>query len=323
MADIKKIKVGIRGSKLSKTQTDLFIKQAVRLTPGLDVNSFEIKTIQTTGDIHKSHRLDQIGGKGLFVKEIEEQLMSDEIDVGIHSMKDIPASETYPELDIICWMQRNQANDILISNSGMGLKDLPNGSIIGTSSIRRRAQVLHSRKDLSIKLLRGNVDTRVEKLKRNEYDAIILSLAGLQRLGMQDLVSEVLDNEKFLPAANQGAIGVQAKRSGPLSELFKNTNHEQTQIECLTERKVLHTINANCNSPVSVFANLIQQNINLNCEIFDHSGDKIYENKISGHKDSNIELGYEMGCDILKKVGQKKIAQLDNLENDFNYTPKI
>ena len=321
MADIKKIKVGIRGSKLSKTQTDLFIKQAVRLTPGLDVNSFEIKTIQTTGDIHKSHRLDQIGGKGLFVKEIEEQLMSDEIDVGIHSMKDIPASETYPELDIICWMQRNQANDILISNSGMGLKDLPNGSIIGTSSIRRRAQVLHSRKDLYIKLLRGNVDTRVEKLKRNEYDAIILSLAGVQRLGMQDLVSEVLDNEKFLPAANQGAIGVQAKRSGPLSELFKNTNHEQTQIECLAERKVLHTINANCNSPVSVFANLIQQNINLNCEIFDHSGDKIYENKISGHKDSNIELGYEMGCDILKKVGQKKIAQLDNLENDFNYTP--
>ena len=321
MADIKKIKVGIRGSKLSKTQTDLFIKQAVRLTPGLDVNSFEIKTIQTTGDIHKSHRLDQIGGKGLFVKEIEEQLMSDEIDVGIHSMKDIPASETYPELDIICWMQRNQANDILISNSGMGLKDLPNGSIIGTSSIRRRAQVLHSRKDLSIKLLRGNVDTRVEKLKRNEYDAIILSLAGVQRLGMQDLVSEVLDNEKFLPAANQGAIGVQAKRSGPLSELLKKTNHEQTQIECLTERKVLHTINANCNSPVSVFANLIQQNINLNCEIFDHSGDKIYENKISGHKDSNIELGYEMGCDILKKVGQKKIAQLDNLENDFNYTP--
>ena len=236
-------------------------------------------------------------------------------------MKDIPASETFPELDIICWMQRNQANDILISNSGMGLKDLPNGSIIGTSSIRRRAQVLHSRKDLSIKLLRGNVDTRVEKLKRNEYDAIILSLAGVQRLGMQDLVSEVLDNEKFLPAANQGAIGVQAKRSGPLSELFKNTNHEQTQIECLTERKVLHTINANCNSPVSVFANLIQQNINLNCEIFDHSGDKIYENKISGHKDSNIELGYEMGCDILKKVGQKKITQLDNLENDFNYTP--
>ena len=321
MADIKKIKVGIRGSKLSKTQTDLFIKQAVRLTPGLDVNSFEIKTIQTTGDIHKSHRLDQIGGKGLFVKEIEEQLMSDEIDVGIHSMKDIPSSETYPELDIICWMQRNQANDILISNSGMGLKDLPNGSIIGTSSIRRRAQVLHSRKDLSIKLLRGNVDTRVEKLKRNEYDAIILSLAGVQRLGMEDLVSEVLDNEKFLPAANQGAIGVQAKKSSQLYELFKNTNHEQTQIECLTERKVLHTIKASCNSPVSVFANLIQQNIELNCEIFDHGGNKIYQNRISGHKDSNIELGYEMGCDILKKVGQKKIAQLDNLENDFNYTP--
>ena len=323
MADIKKIKVGIRGSKLSKTQTDLFIKQAVRLTPGLDVNSFEIKTIQTTGDIHKLHRLDQIGGKGLFVKEIEEQLMSGEIDVGIHSMKDIPASETYPELDIICWMQRNQANDILISNSGMRFQDLPNGSIIGTSSIRRRAQVLHSRKDLSIKLLRGNVDTRVEKLKRNEYDAIILSLAGLQRLGMQDLVSEVLDNEKFLPAANQGAIGVQAKRSSPLTELFKNTNHEQTQIECLTERKVLHTINANCNSPVSVFANLIQQRIELNCEIFEHSGNKIYQNKMSDHKDRNIELGYEMGCDILKKVGQKKITQLDNLENDFNYTPEI
>ena len=197
MANIKKIKVGIRGSKLSKTQTDLFIKEAMRLTPGLDENTFEINIIQTTGDIHKSHRLDQIGGKGLFIKEIEEQLMSGQIDIGIHSMKDIPATDTYKDLDIICWMKRGQANDVLISNSGMGLQDLPKGSIIGTSSIRRRAQVLHSRKDLSIKLLRGNVDTRIEKLKRNEYDAIILSLAGLQRLGMQNLVSEVLDNENF------------------------------------------------------------------------------------------------------------------------------
>ena len=209
MADIKKIKVGIRGSKLSKTQTDLFIKQAVRLTPGLDVNSFEIKTIQTTGDIHKSHRLDQIGGKGLFVKEIEEQLMTDEIDVGIHSMKDIPASETFPELDIICWMQRNQANDILISNSGMGLKDLPNGSIIGTSSIRRRAQVLHSRKDLSIKLLRGNVDTRVEKLKRNEYDAIILSLAGVQRLGIDALAKAIAAELNTKLQALEGFGGIE------------------------------------------------------------------------------------------------------------------
>ena len=323
MANIKKIKVGIRGSKLSKTQTDLFIKEAMRLTPGLDENTFEINIIQTTGDIHKSHRLDQIGGKGLFIKEIEEQLMSGQIDIGIHSMKDIPATDTYKDLDIICWMKRGQANDVLISNSGMGLQDLPKGSIIGTSSIRRRAQVLHSRKDLSIKLLRGNVDTRIEKLKKNEYDAIILSLAGLKRLGMQNSVSEVLDSEKFLPAANQGAIGVQAKKLSPLSEFFKNTNHEQTQIECLTERKVLHTINANCNSPVSVFANLNHKRMELNCEILDHSGNKIYENKMSDQKDRNIELGYEMGCDILKKLGQKKITQLENLKNDFNYSPAI
>ena len=166
MADIKKIIVGIRGSNLSKSQTNLFIEEAVKLTPGLDADSFEIKIIKTTGDVHKSHRLDQIGGKGLFVKEIEEQLMSGQIDIGIHSMKDIPASETYAELGIICWMERNQANDALISKSNLGLNDLPSGSIIGTSSIRRRSQVMHARSDLSIKLLRGNVDSRIEKLKQ-------------------------------------------------------------------------------------------------------------------------------------------------------------
>ena len=159
-----------------------------------------------------------MGGKGLFTKEIESQISKRAIDLGIHSMKDVPASDENSELKIICWMKRYDPSDAIISNSGKNLKQLPPGSIIGTSSIRRRAQILSLRKDLQIKLLRGNVDTRLKKLSDGQYDSIILSTAGLMRIGQDHLITEIMDLEYFLPAACQGAVGVQARKDDGLEE---------------------------------------------------------------------------------------------------------
>ena len=173
MSKLNKIFIGIRESKLSRAQTEIFIKEANKSEFIKDNYCFEIKTIKTTGDIHNTHRLDRLGGKGLFIKEIEEQILSGTIDMGIHSLKDVPSQDTNDELELIYWSERVKSNDVLISNSGKKITELEPGSIVGTSSIRRRAQILHLRQDLNIKLLRGNVDTRLKKLRNKEYDAII------------------------------------------------------------------------------------------------------------------------------------------------------
>ena len=321
MSELKKIVVGIRSSKLSKSQTNLLIQELLKQDPNLNRDIFNVKTIKTTGDVNNTHRLDQIGGKGLFIKEIEEQIISGKIDIGVHSLKDVPAQDSYPDLDIICWMQRHKSNDALISNSGKSFMDLPEGSVIGTSSIRRRSQVLSLRKDLSIKLLRGNVDTRIQKLRNNEYDAVILSLAGLARLNLDHLVTEVLEHNLFLPAACQGAVGVQALKSSTLKQIFAPINDRKTQTECIAERRILKKINANCNSPVSVNANINKNNISLKFEIFDHQGNKIFKKSVEDLKQNYLKLCDELGKEIINIVGQTKINELDNLKSDFDYTP--
>ncbi len=321
MSELQKIVVGIRNSNLSKSQTNLLIQELFKSNPNLKTDLFEIKTIKTAGDIHNTHRLDRIGGKGLFIKEIEEQIMSGKIDIGVHSMKDMPAQEVSADLDIICWMKRYKANDALLSNSGKKFMDLPSGSVIGTSSIRRRSQVMSLRKDLSIKLLRGNVDTRIQKLKNKEYDAIILSLAGLARLNLMHLVTEILDFKIFLPAACQGAVGVQTFKESQIKQIFSSVNDTQTEIECLTERRVLKNINANCNSPVSVYAKIINEQIQIWFELYDHTGRKIFKKNVSSNKNNYFELSDMLSNDVIETVGQRKINELDELKDDFNYTP--
>ncbi len=321
MSNLKKIIIGIRDSKLSKAQSQIFIKEARKIENIKNNYEFELKEIKTTGDIHNTHRLDQIGGKGLFVKEIEQQIISEEIDLGIHSMKDVPAVEVSKQLEISCWMTRYDSHDALISNSGQYIADLPPGAIIGTSSIRRRSQVLGLRKDLKIKLLRGNVDTRIKKLHNKEYDAIILSLAGLQRLGLKSMATEVLNFKNFLPAAGQGAVGIQTKRNSPISNLFKQLNDERTQIECMAERIILNSIKANCNSPVSVLAKIREEQIKIDFEIMNHAGEILFKKSIDGDKTNFRKLSNSLAKEIKSTLSQQTINELDVLKDDFNYTP--
>jgi hydroxymethylbilane synthase len=320
MSTLNKISVGIRDSKLSRAQTDILLNQLISDSDNMRNEAFDIKTIKTKGDIHNIQRLDQIGGKGLFIKEIEQHIINGQVDVGIHSMKDVPAEESSNELEIICWLKRENPGEALLTNSGRNFFDLPSGSVIGTSSIRRRAQILNLRRDLRIKLLRGNVDTRIKKLRENNYDAIILSLAGLKRLGLLDHVTEELDKEQFLPAACQGTVGVQSKFGSELKKVFATINHYETEIESLTERYVLKKINANCNSPVSVYAKIADNMIAVQCDIFDHDGIKLFSEIISDEKDNYIKIGNTLAKTILNDLGQEKINKLNEL-NDFDYSP--
>ena len=320
MSNLNKISVGIRDSELSRTQTNLLLNQLISVSDNMDIETFDIKTIKTKGDVHSEQRLDQIGGKGLFIKEIEEYIKINKVDVGIHSMKDVPAEENSNELEIICWFKRENHREALLSNSGQKFFDLSPGSVIGTSSIRRRAQILNLRKDLNIKLLRGNVDTRIRKLKENNYDAIILSVAGLKRLGLTDYITEELSDEQFPPAACQGTIGVQSKCDSNLKEVFELINHSETEMESIAERQILKKINANCNSPVSVYAKIVNDMISVQCIIFDHDGNKLFSNKIFKRKENYIKIANILSQEILNDLGQERINKLNELD-DFNYTP--
>ncbi len=315
-----KIVIGIRDSRLSKAQTNEFVLFADKSIKEINKNTFELKFIKTSGDIHHNERLDRIGGKGLFIKEIEERILNGQVDIGVHSMKDMPA-KNHQDLEIFCYMKRLNNSDVLISNSGKSLSDLDSGSVIGTSSIRRRSQILHFRKDLNIKLLRGNVDTRITKLRNNEYDAIILAYAGVKRLQMESQITEILDHDYFLPAAGQGMVGIQSKNDSKFKKMFGKMNDKVSQISYFAERSFLQTINANCNSPVSVFAKLENDTITLKSQIFSHNGDLIFDCTLTDNKKNYTNIGAILGKNALDQLGKKTIDELDNLKDDFNYTP--
>ena len=320
MVNPDKIIVGIRDSKLSQIQTQEFISLAQKNIDGINQNTFEIKLIKTTGDIHNSERLDKIGGKGLFVKEIESHILNGEIDIGVHSMKDMPAT-SHNDLEIFCFMDRLNSSDVLISNLGTNLHNLESGSVIGTSSIRRRAQILNFRSDLKIKLLRGNVDTRINKLKNKQYDAIILAYAGLKRLGLENQVTEILDHQAFLPAGGQGVVGIQSKKNTKFKEMFHKINNVQSEITNTSERSFLETINANCNSPVSVYAKIDNEKLYIQSQIYSHTGEVIFNENISGETDDGKNIGRQLGEIAINQLGQDKINELDFFKDDFNYTP--
>ena len=323
MKEQGEIIIGIRKSELSTAQANDFQNKLIQANDIYNNESIYIKYIKTSGDIYDNHRLDQLGGKGLFVKEIEDQILSGDIDIGIHSVKDLPAKETQG-LKIACWLERLNPNDVLLSNSNLFLKDLPAGSVIGTSSIRRRSQILSLRKDVKIKLLRGNVDTRIQKLKDGEYDAIVLSYAGLIRLKKDHLISDLFSVDEFLPASCQGAVGIQmANKNNNLEFLnaLNKINHQNTELACSAEREVLRSIDANCNSPVSVYANIEKNKISIQCQLFDHNGSLLFNESIEGATENNLLIAQELGKKIIDQIGQERINELDILKDDFNYTP--
>ncbi|CAM3935002.1 hydroxymethylbilane synthase [Lederbergia lenta] len=298
---MRKIIIGSRRSELALTQTNWVREQLEKLNVPFE---FEVKEIVTKGDRILDVMLSKVGGKGLFVKEIEQAMLDGEIDMAVHSMKDMPA-ELPQGLTIGCIPEREDARDALISKGHVKLKDMPAGAIIGTSSLRRSAQLLAERPDLEIKWIRGNINTRLEKLKNEEYDAIILATAGLKRIGWDlGMVTEFLEPEICLPAIGQGALAIECRENDHelLAELNK-LNSETTTRTVEAERVFLAKMEGSCQVPIAGFGTLNDNDeIELITLVASSDGKTIYKEKVVG---SNPQKVGEKAAEILSAQGAK------------------
>ena len=296
----KKIIIGSRGSKLALLYAGRAKVQILNFSADFGIEDVSIKKIITKGDIIQNTRLSEVGGKGLFSKTIEEELLDEKIDIAVHALKDMPSDET-KGLITNCFLERNDPREILISKDNKHIKDLASNSIVGTSSFRREFQLKKIREDLNYKLIRGNVDTRIKKLKDNLYDAIILSYAGIQSLNLKENISQTFSTSEIIPSAGQGVVALQCRENDKeLINLLDKVNHQLTHSCVLAERNVLKVLEGDCETAVGVIANIDRDTINIEAELFSLDGEKRFYHKASKNLSSAYELGKEVG-EILKK----------------------
>jgi hydroxymethylbilane synthase len=291
----KKITIGSRGSKLALLYAQKAKDDIIRNTE-LSNEDIVIKKITTKGDQVKDSRLSEFGGKGLFSSSIEKELQDKSIDVAVHALKDLPAIETDGLITDI-FLERNDPKEILISRDKKKLKELDLNSIVGTSSYRREFQIKKIRPDINCKLIRGNVDTRLKKLKEGQYDAIILSLAGIKYLQLENEITEIFTTEEIIPSAGQGIIALQCRENDKdIISLLKKINHEETYKRAHAERNILKVLEGDCETAIGAYSKIDGENIILEAELFSLDGSKrFYEKKIE-----NILKFREIG----KKIGQ-------------------
>ena len=286
-----KIIIGSRGSKLALVYAN---KVREKIIENLNIN-IEIRSIVTSGDLNQKDRVSEIGGKGMFSKKIEIELLENKIDLAVHALKDMPSIET-DGLITNCFLKRNYPNEILISNNNIKFNELKSRSIIGTSSFRREYQLKQKRNDLIYKLIRGNVDTRIKKLTDGLYDAIILSKAGIDSLNLNKQITQEFSVEEIVPSVGQGVIAVQSRKNDDeILKILEKINHEETNICVTAERELLKTLEGDCSTAVGAISALNDNSITLSAELFSVDGKARYF--IRDSKSSNLakELGNEVG----------------------------
>ena len=304
-----KICIGTRGSKLALWQANYIKTEIEKLVPDIDV---ELKIIKTTGDRITDRPLAMIGGKGLFVKEIESALLNREIDLAVHSMKDMPGH--LPEVLIIgCIPERENPFDVLIANNNCLLADYKPGCKIGTSSLRRASQIKHIRPDAIIEPIRGNLDTRIKKLRSGEYDAIVLAAAGLKRMGQESEITEFLDETQMLPAVGQGALCIETREGDKdISLIMEKLDHHDTR-KCVTgERAFLKQIEGSCHIPVACFAKIDNSEVILTALVASEDGKLLVKEQIISPMDQVEENGKRLAERILEKGGRKILENLNS-----------
>jgi len=287
----QKIKIGTRGSALALKQADMVRNMLRAEYADLEV---EIVIIITTGDKILDRNLAAIGGKGLFIKEIEEHLLTGEVDIAVHSLKDMPAKMP-DEFDIPCVLEREDARDVFISLKYKSISDLPHGAIIGTSSARRAAQLLRLRPDLKTIPFRGNINTRIKRLEEGAADATFLAFAGLIRIGLFNAATmHPIPTSQMLPAVSQGAIGIEIlKNNKVMRDILKPLNHVQTQQRTNMERSFMRVFEGSCTTPIAAHAEIIDGQIHFKCLIAKPDGKVIHHTSCSG----NIDKAEKMGAD--------------------------
>jgi len=310
---IMNIRIGTRGSKLALRQSEWIREQLERHHTGIRVDLIKIKT---TGDKILDTPLSKIGGKGLFVKEIEEALLEKRVDVAVHSMKDVPA-QLPDELMLSTFPPREDPSDALISRGQCTLEQLPKGSRVGTSSLRRGAQLLHIRPDLNLVPLRGNVDTRLNKLKSGDLEAIILATAGLNRLGLSHVITHAIPFYQLLPAVGQGALGLEVRRGDhDTIGLLDFLNHGDTQTAVIAERAFLKTLEGGCQVPIAGFARVSGDTLSFEGLVAELDGSKIYKETVTGSRNDAEAIGIEAAetllssgaGDVLKRLYEESDA---------------
>ena len=287
--------IGTRGSKLALIYAEKVKNELHKIFP----NEIKLKKIVTTGDQKQDERLSKIGGKGLFSTQIEKELINKSVDIAVHALKDMPTIETN-NLITNNFLKRNSPNEILISKNNIKFEDLEPDSVIGTSSYRREYQLKKKRSDLKYKLIRGNVDTRIQKLEKGDYDAILLSKAGIDSLKLEHKISQEFSIDELIPCAGQGIIAIQCREDdNEIKKLLENINDQDTRTVANAEREVLKVLEGDCDTAVGVFAKSNGEKVDLLSELFSVDGKHRYFIKKSVKKD-NIKSTSRMVGEELK-----------------------
>jgi len=293
---VRPLRIGTRGSILARWQAEFVRKQLFQIT-GVEA---EIVIVKTSGDKMQQAPLTQIGGKGIFIKELEEALLEETVDLAVHSVKDIP-TETPGRLFFPAVCRRDDVRDCLVSHNGTALANLRQGARVGTSSLRRQAQLRHFRQDLDIRELRGNVDTRLRKVGSGEYDAIVLSKAGLDRLGWSQKITEPLSTEISLPAIGQGAIAIESRvKDQEAAEILEKLDDPETRTAIIAERALLKTLQGGCQVPLGAWARFERNELIMEAVVCSVDGVQYVRKKATAPADQAAQLGEHMARELLE-----------------------
>ena len=300
-----KITIGARGSKLSLAYVEKVKELLLQENKELNEENINFKAIKTSGDINQNIRLSEIGGKNLFCKEIEEKLISNDIDIAVHSLKDMESIEN-DNLVIGAYIKRNDFRDVIISNKIKDKEDLKGKIVIGSSSRRRELQLKKINQNISVVNIRGNIDTRIKKLDKEKLDGIILAAAGIKSLNLNNKISISFEIEEVLPAVGQGVIAVQCKKNDEKVKSFlKNINDVETELCAKAERKMLQVIGGDCETAIGGLAVIDNKNLKLKAQLFSDSGSESFEHELTGKDIDAINIGKAMGEKLLSLAGKE------------------
>jgi hydroxymethylbilane synthase len=296
------VRIGTRGSPLAQAQARE-VRERLEAAHGPGSLDFEVRVIRTSGDRIQDRPLAEEGGKGLFTKEIEEALIAGEIDIAVHSMKDMPT--LLPAgLAVTCILPREDVRDAFISLTAARIADLPSGAVVGTSSLRRQAQVLHVRPDLVVAPLRGNVETRLKKIEGGAADATLLACAGLKRLGMADRITAPISPEEMLPAVAQGAIGIETRADDiAMAELLGPINDQASALAVTAERAFLAKLDGSCRTPIAALAELTSGGLVFRGMILTPDGKQCHATRCEGPPQEAVRMAEDAAAELLAKAG--------------------
>jgi hydroxymethylbilane synthase len=299
-----KITIGARSSKLSLAYAAKVKDLLIQKNKELIKNNIEFKAIKTSGDRNQNDKIAEIGGKNLFCKEIEESLLANEIDIAVHSLKDMESIENN-KLLIGAYVKRNDTRDVIISKKIKSVTDLKDGVKIGSSSRRRELQLKKINNKIKIINIRGNIDTRINKINENNLDGVILAAAGVKTLNLNDEIGFAFDIEEILPAVGQGIIAVQCRKGDKIEKFLKKINDVETSLCAKAERNMLQTIGGDCNTAIGGLAKIENHNLKLKAQLFSDSGQESFEYELTGREVDASFIGKSVGEKLLNLAGEK------------------